>query len=295
MCHRQSKILRSVVSVSIIVGIQFLSPPVFAASSSEQIVGYVEQVKGTPDGYRIERNHQELSVSVFTQVQVGDRIVVDSKEHVVVLRLGNRETIFVNMDKSPYVVPESSQHVSVSSNVLSWMKSFISDLKSEEPIETVTATTRSATYRALPPNILLTHPGDATFIKPGARSLKFEWVYGIPPFSVQLTSLSDARTIFAVFDMHMSHYILCKDNSSDPPSKVPRQIFQISIQSTPLSPGDYRLSISDALGNVGVRTLTASDEGLFDYRFEARQLIGGLSSNNSDAELLLTSLLCGSI
>ena len=132
MCHRQSKILRSVVSVSIIVGMQFLFSPIFAASSSEQIVGYVEQVKGSPDGYRIERNNQELSVAVFTQVQAGDRIVVDSEEHVVVLRLGNRETILVNKDKSPYVVPESSQHVSVSSNVLSWMKSFISDLKSEE-------------------------------------------------------------------------------------------------------------------------------------------------------------------
>ncbi|SVD86105.1 uncharacterized protein METZ01_LOCUS438959, partial [marine metagenome] len=113
------------VSVSIIVGIQFLSPPVFAASSSEQIVGYVEQVKGTPDGYRIERNNQELSVSVFTQVQVGDRIVDDSGEHSIVLRLGNRENILVDQDKSPYLVSGNSKHVSISGNVLSWMKSFV--------------------------------------------------------------------------------------------------------------------------------------------------------------------------
>ena len=165
MRHSQAKALRSVVSISIIVGILFVFSPIFAASSSEQIVGYVEQIKGTPDGYRIERNNQELSVSVFTQVHVGDRIVVDSKEHSIVLRLGNRETILVNKTKSPYVVPESSQHVSISSNVLSWMKSFISDLKSEETVETVTLTTRSASYRALPPNILLTHTVDVTFIK----------------------------------------------------------------------------------------------------------------------------------
>lgn len=295
MRHSQSKTLRGLVCACIVAGIQFVCPPVFAASSNEQIVGYVEQVKGTPDGYRIERNIQELSVSVFTQIQVGDRIVIDSEEHSVALRLGNRETILVDKGNSPYIVSGSSKHISISSNVLSWMKSLISDLKSEETIETVTLTTKGSTYRAWPPNILLTHPGDVTFIKPGARSLKLEWVSGIPPFSVQLTSLFDARTIFAASDIHDSYYISCTDYLSDPPSSHQHQVFQISIQSTPLRPGDYRLSIGDSLGNVGVRTLTVSDENILDYRFEARQLIGDLSSNNPDAELLLTSLLCGSI
>ena len=175
------------------------------------------------------------------------------------------------------------------------MKSFIRDLKSEETIETVTLTTRSASYRAWPPNILLTHAGDVTFIRPDQRPLKLEWVYGIPPFSVQLTSLSNARTIFSASDIHDSYYISCADYLSDPPSSHQHQIFHVSIQSTPLSPGDYRLSIGDSLGNVGVRTLTVSDEGLLDHRFEAQQLVGDLSSNNPDAELLMTSLLCGSI
>jgi len=295
MHHSLPKMLRGVVWISIIVGMHFLFSPVSSASSGEQIVGYVEQVKGPPDGYRIERNNQELSVSIFTQIQVGDRIVVDSEEHLVVLRLGHREIILVDKDNSPYAIVRSSKPISVSSNVLSWMKSFISDLKSEEPVETVTATTRSASYRALPPNILLTHLGDVTFIKPGAQSLKFEWVYGIPPFSIQLTSLLSNKTIFAASDIHDSNYIPCNDNLSDPPSSQQHQIFQISIQSITLGAGDYRLSIGDSLGNVGVRTLSVSDKAPLDYRFEARQLIGNLSSNNPDAELLLTSLLCGSI
>ena len=295
MHHSLPKVLRGVVWIGIIVGMHFLLLPESSASSGEQIVGYVEQVKGSSDGYRIERNKQELTISIFTQVQVGDRIVVDSEEHLVVLRLGNRKNILVNTNNSPYVVTRSSKSISVSSNVLSWMKSFVSDLKSEEPVETVTATTRSTAYRASPPNILLTYLGDVTFIKPRARSLKFEWVYGIPPFSVQLKSIVDNKTIFNASDLQDSNYISCADYLSDPPTSTQHQIFQISIGPTTFSPGDYRLSISDSLGNVGVRTLTVSDTGLLDYRFEARQLIGDLVSNNLDTELLLTSLLCESI
>ena len=56
MHHSLPKVLRGVVWIGIIVGMHFLFLPESGASSGEQIVGYVEQVKGSSDGYRIDDN-----------------------------------------------------------------------------------------------------------------------------------------------------------------------------------------------------------------------------------------------
>jgi hypothetical protein len=322
-----SSLCRLALVTAVFFAAVILSQSLYAQTAKE--VGYIESFTNKTSNYAIERNNTQYPVQIFTTVFAGDRIIIipdeeENPDHLeIILRIGNNKKQTISLDQSPFVVPDTVESVSISKNLLSWLKDFFLLLPEEDISRVVTMTVRGETIYNGPPSFILISKDENTTAQFGHPLLHIEWTGGMPPFEFDMFQQEENVIALGSHAMGTDSLINCLVRSSNAIVKHQYRVHQLKLHADQLTVGKYVIYLSDAIGNVVVGQVeiiprgagalsmevenapkhltplvtlaSALKNGRKELLFDARQLIGDFSDADYPTRLLGRKLICQSI
>ena len=167
-----------------------------------------------------------------------------------------------------------------------------------------------------PPQLLFMPKDQSTILQRNIESIRLEWVYGLPPFTLEIFQSSGDQSIIEKSAITQHTTIKCSVQSNQSLTSVEYRLYGVDVTNTGWAFSNYSLYLSDALGNVAFRKLIAIDSvpvknsndlsptvlirSLLDRNsirglFDARQQVGDLSAAKTPTRLLLRNAFCRSI
>ncbi|MDM8567905.1 hypothetical protein QUF50_00025 [Thiotrichales bacterium HSG1] len=180
--------------------------------------GWINDFNGDPDSYLIKRSTETIPTAVFTVLQVGDIVSVNTSQSFIELYLnGGEKVVKVEQKNSPFTITEDAQ-VPVSANELwIWMKERFGDW---HKLTQKLAVSGSSNTIDMP---LLSNIEEPVSLIAKDRTLYLQWGGGQTPYTVEvhkrfdsLASKSSSTTMVKMdtvkFDANSSYRIKVLDS-----------------------------------------------------------------------------------
>ena len=162
------------------------SVPAGAAAEQTTVVGVVERMSGSSDGYALRRSNTKLPLRICDQVQTGDRIVVEREGGEVWVRLTTGEKRVISLSQSDQPLEIRGTSATFGSNLLaSFTEPFTRRhdfLESNVAVRGLRLRASTGQQLALP----LVPERGAMIATGRQREFTFAWLGGMPPFRVSI-------------------------------------------------------------------------------------------------------------
>lgn len=179
---------------------------------------WIKDFEGDPEGYRLERNGQTLTIQYYLELKAGDRLLIEPGRE---LRLGRDDGTVnvVRSDESPYTLEETGEAPSVWANLVAWAGGWLHARHEDGMAKPVVSL---HTRNQGKPIALPLAPVSPVQLMAGERPLQLIWTGGQSPFRVRLAS-ADGKTV--LIDQSVE-----KRRLSSPPLNLAPGIYQLTIQ-----------------------------------------------------------------
>lgn len=265
-------------------------------ASATEVAGFVEQLTGDPKHHFVIRDNEAVPVSIFSEVLTGDVVSISEGAAGVVIGLRLTDGSLLILTKSDGAVQLKSGAVAITArtNVVHWMKDYLRSMQTSQEVETVSLSTRGASPIPRPPKVLFTFATEVNYASAERGVIEVEWVYGQPPFSLELIELASQSQVWAATGVNSGIFIACTERKVRPTESQQYRVFKQSIPSTGIHGGIYQLSIADNFGNT-TRRRFQFDKPFLDPALEASQLASQIDEGASGILPMINSLRCDSI
>ncbi len=204
-----------------------------AVSVTASAATWIVDFTGEPDDFRLERDNQTLPVEIYRQLQPNDRLFVLVDGSVLSLKQDDGSRIEIRKNNSPYIIRDQGQPPAALDNLWHGLCSWLTKQRLEEVDRPVIGIyTRGEPVQ---PISLPLVPSATTRLSAGTRPLYLAWQGGEPPYQVRLTNAAGKEI--------MKQSDIAAPGGNTQPFKT---------ASLPLTPGQYRLIISDAQRQAAV-------------------------------------------
>jgi hypothetical protein len=264
--------------------------------SATEVVGFVEQLTGDPNYHVVIRDNEAVPVSIFSEVLVGDVVSIpEGAEDVIIgLRLADGSLLILTESDGAVQLQSGAVVVTAQANVVHWMKDYLHSMHASQKVETVSLSTRGASTIPRPPKVLFTFAEELNYASAGRGVIQVEWVYGQPPFSLELIELESQSQVWATTGVNSGIFIACTERRVRPTTSQQFRVFKTLIPLTGVKAGIYQLSIADKFGNT-TRRRFQFDKPFLDSVLEASQLVSQIDEGSSGILPMINSLRCDSI
>ena len=262
-------------------------------ASAVEVAGFVEQLTGDPNHHVVIRDNEAVPVSIFSELLVGDVVSIPAGAEDVIIGLRLADGSLLSLTESDGAVQLKSGAVVVTAraNVVHWMKDYLHSMHTSQKVETVSLSTRGASTIPRPPKVLFTFASEVNYASADRGVIEVEWVYGQPPFSLELIELASQSQVWAATGVNSGIFIACTERKVRPTESQQFRVFKQSIPLTGIHGGIYQLSIADKFGNT-TRRRFQFDKPFLDPVLEASQLASRIDKSTSGILPMINSLRC---
>lgn len=282
----------------IIAGFVLIMGAISPAFCSEvEVVGYIQEITGSPEDIKLNRAGEEQPVLLFMELYKGDKFDVTQPETQVKIVYSDNQNEVIDLEGSPYLVQGNGEAPGLSTNLMSWAGEWITGLYRDEPQRRLTQAISRGDNPHISAPLLMHEP----LLMVGPRSdICLAWAGGLAPYRIQLRhiehksefveidSISETKQCLEAELLPGQNYILSIHSAEKYIFETDLKI--IGIEQLPATPS---VSFSTKISPEMEATLYASwlsAQQNNRWLFESYQLLSSFKDQYRPAALVMQSL-----